>query len=74
MATPPAGLEGFGPIQVSTRGGNGEWLDLPPARLYTNAFIIKSGKVTFVDLDLTHLLTICKILLGHKKRGIGEGL
>ena len=51
MATPPAGLEGFGPIQVLTSGGSGEWMVLPPIKLYTVSFIIKSGKVTPVDLD-----------------------
>jgi len=58
MATPPPGLEGFGPIQVSTNGGSGKWSDLPPVKLYTVSLIIKSGK----------------ILLGYKKRGFGKDM
>ena len=57
MATPPPGLEDFGPIQVLTNGGSGEWMVLPPIKLYTISFIIKSGKVTPVDLDPARLLT-----------------
>ena len=46
MATSPPGLEGFGSVRVLTSGGSGEWLVLPPVKLYTVSFIIKSGKVT----------------------------
>ena len=56
MAT-PHGLEGFGPIQALASGGSGEWMVLPPVRLYTVSFIVKSGKVTPVDLNPARLLT-----------------
>ena len=48
MTTPP-GLEKFGPIRVSTSGGNEEWLELPPVKSYTVSFIIKSNKVTSMN-------------------------
>lgn len=56
MATPPPGLEGFGPIQAVASGGSGEWLDLPPVKLYTNSFIIMPGKVISVDFNPVRLL------------------
>ena len=75
MVTPPPGLEGFGSTQFVTSGGSGEWLDLPPIKLYTNSFIIKSGKVVFMGFKPVRLLIRDrKVLLGYKKRGFGKGV
>jgi len=75
MVTPPPGLEGFGSTQFVTSGGNGEWLDLPPTKLYTNSFIIKPGKVISMGFKPMRLLIRDrKVLLGYKKRGFGKGV
>ena len=59
MTTPPPGLEGFASTQVSTSGGSGKWFELPPVKLYTVSFIIKSGKVTCVDFNPMASLLTC---------------
>ena len=59
MAIPPPGLEGLEPIEISTSGGQREWLDLsPPVKHFTLAFITKSEKVAPLDLGLTTGLLI----------------
>ncbi|OBZ77750.1 7,8-dihydro-8-oxoguanine triphosphatase [Grifola frondosa] len=58
MLTLPPGIIFDGTLEEVANGGENVWLPYDRKKLYTNAFIIRNGK----------------LLLGYKKRGFGKGL
>ncbi|CDO77954.1 hypothetical protein BN946_scf184971.g4 [Trametes cinnabarina] len=56
----PPGLSSDAPLVEAASGGEeNEWVNFTQVKQYTNAFVIQDD---------------CKVLLGYKKRGFGQGL
>ena len=82
-ATVPPGIAPgrYVEVHAGAKNASWEWLSYPKTKKYTNAFIVQDGKV--IDAFSVHYMaysdSYCwfaalQILLGYKKRGIGQGL
>ena len=78
MSTLPPGVVHDRPlVEVASGGADVRWQTYTKVKQYTNAFIKQDGKVGLRDLrlyDASSTFYHAQLLLGLKKRGIGEGL
>jgi hypothetical protein len=71
------GLEGLDGIftEVSSGGEGFEWVTIDQRKVYTNAFIVKDGKVSVSESRHLYVMPdtdqFLQVLLGYKKRGFG---